>query len=55
MKWISRLQVLREPSTWAGVGVLVMLAGGTVDDGEVIANAIAAVSGALAVLLRERG
>jgi hypothetical protein len=51
---LDRLQLLREPSTWAGLGMLAMLAGATIEDAQAIGNAGAAVGGALAVLLRER-
>jgi hypothetical protein len=44
---------LREPSTWAGVSVLLALAGVSSEQVQAIAHAGAAVAGAVAVLLPE--
>lgn len=45
--------LLREPSTWAGLGVLAGLAGVHFDQWQAIAHAGAAVAGAVAVIMRD--
>ena len=48
------LDLLRQPSTWAGFSGLFILFGLNVEQASSIANAGAAVSAALAVLIPER-
>jgi hypothetical protein len=51
---LQTLQIFREPSTWAGIGLLFQLAGATVEEAHAIGNAVTAIAAALAILLRER-
>lgn len=52
MNWINRL---KEPSTWAGLAVLVPLVPGiSMMEYSAITTAVQAVAAALAVLLREK-
>jgi len=44
---------LKEPSTWAGLSALAMLAGLTVEQAQAVATAGAAVAGAIAVFMPE--
>lgn len=45
---------IKEPSTWAGIGVLAALFGVPVEQYTAVAQAIAAVAGAAAVLMPEK-
>ena len=45
---------LKEPSTWAGLSALAILFGVNPDTASVVAQAVGAVAGAVAVLLPER-
>jgi hypothetical protein len=49
------LHLLRQPSTWAGLGVLAGLAGLHAEQWQAVAHAGAAVAGLVAVLMNEPG
>lgn len=46
------LDRIKEPSTWAGLSALLMLFGVNVEAASMVANAIAAVAGAAAVVMK---
>jgi len=52
---MSFLNRLREPSTWAGLGGIALSLGANPDKVNVTAQAVAAILGALAVFLPEKG
>lgn len=51
MKVIGRL---REPSTWAGISALAMLAGVPIAHVDAVSGVVAALAGAVAVFLPEK-
>lgn len=52
---VRTLDKLRQPSTWAGLGLLWSLFGPKAVPWEIVVNAITAVAALLAILLNENG